>query len=299
MRPHLVAAPLLGLAVFLAACGSGAAKPTAAPASAAAVTPAATEAPPVTAGGGAATIALADTGLGKVLVNGKGMTVYAFKPDNAGDSTCYDKCAAAWPPVLSEGAPTAGGGLAAGDLGTTTRTDGGTQVTFKGWPLYLFSGDAAAGDTKGQGLKNVWYVVDATGAMVGAAAAPAASAPAASAAPGSGVVVNVASTSLGDILVDGKGLTLYTYTADANGKSACTGDCLTNWPALIGDAAAPGAGLGAEDFATITRDDGAKQITFYKMPLYTFAGDKAAGDVAGQGLGGKWYVVKADGTVVK
>ena len=297
MRTSLMAVPLLGLAVILAACGTGAAKPTAAPASAAAA-PAATEAPSMAAGG-AASIALADTGLGKVLTDGEGMTLYVFTPDKAGDSTCYDECATAWPPVLTEGAPTAGAGLAAGDFATTTRKDGGTQVTFKGWPLYLFAGDAAAGDTKGQGLNDRWYVVDATGAMVGAAAAPAPSAAAASAATGAGVAVNVGSTSLGDILVDGKGMTLYMFTADAGGKSACIGDCLVNWPALLGEAATPGAGLDAEDFATITRDDGAKQITFYKMPLYDFAGDKAAGDVAGQGLGGKWYVIKADGTVVK
>jgi predicted lipoprotein with Yx(FWY)xxD motif len=296
MRTSLMAVPLLGLAVLLAACGSGAAKPTAAPASVAAATPAATDAPSMAAGGATA-IALADTGLGKVLTDGKGMTLYVFKPDNAGDSSCYDKCATAWPPLMGDGA-TVGGGLAAGDFGTTTRKEGGTQVTFKGWPLYLFAGDAAAGDTKGQGLNDKWYVVDATGAMVGAAAAPAASA-AASATTGSGVAVNVASTSLGDILADGKGMTLYIFTADADGKSACIGDCLVNWPALIGDAVTPGAGLDAEDFGTIARDDGAMQITFYKMPLYYFAGDKAAGDVAGQGLGGKWYVVEADGTVVK
>ena len=289
MRTQFMAVPLLGLAVFVAACGSGAASPSAAPASAAA----ATEAPSAVAGGAAA-IALADTGLGKVLTDGKGMTLYVFTPDKAGDSTCYDKCATAWPPVLSEGAPTVGDGLAAGDFGTTTRTDGGTQVTFKGWPLYLFAGDAAAGETKGQGLNDKWYVVDATGAMVGAPAEPAASAAA-----GGGVAVNVASTSLGDVLVDGNGMTLYMFTPDAGGTSACSGDCLVKWPALLGDTAAPGTGLDAAKFATITRDDGAKQLSFYGMPLYYFAGDKAAGDVTGQGLGDKWYVLKADGTVVK
>jgi predicted lipoprotein with Yx(FWY)xxD motif len=298
MRTTLMAVPLLGLAVLLSACGSGGANSYGAAASVAPAKPVASVAPSVGAAGGAA-IALADTGLGKVLTDGKGMTLYAFKPDNAGDSTCYDNCAASWPPLLGDAASTVGSGLVAADLGTTTRKDGSTQVTFKGWPLYLFSGDKAAGDTNGQGLSDKWYVVDATGAMVGAAAAPAASAPAASAAAGSGVAVNVATTSLGDVLVDGKGMTLYTYAADSGGKSACTGDCLANWPAVIGDGATPGTGLDAEDFATITRDDGARQITFYKMPLYTFAGDKAAGDVAGQGLAGKWYVIKADGTVVK
>ena len=130
------------------------------------------------------------------------------------------------------------------------------------------------------------------------AAATAAPTEAPSAAAG-GVAVNVASTSLGDVLVDGQGMTLYMFTADADGKSACSGDCLGTWPALVGDGAAPGTGLDAGDFGTIVRDDGATQLTFFGMPLYHFAGDKAAGDVAGQGVGGKWYVLKADGTVVK
>ena len=179
---------------------------------------------------------------------------------------------------------------------STTRKDGSGQVTFKRWPLYYFAGDSAAGDTKGQGVGGKWFVVDATGKMIGADAAS----PAASQASSGGPAVSVAGTSLGDILVDGDGLTLYMFTADSGGKSACSGDCVANWPPLTGDAAPTlGAGLDAEDFATITRDDGAKQVTFYGMPLYTFAGDKAAGDVSGQGLAGKWYVLKADGTPVK
>ena len=107
------------------------------------------------------------------------------------------------------------------------------------------------------------------------------------------------SSDLGDILVDGKGMTLYMFTADTGGTSACTGDCLASWPALAGESATPGTGLDTKDFTSITRDDGSKQVAFFGMPLYTFAGDKAAGDVAGQGVGDKWYVLKADGTVVK
>jgi predicted lipoprotein with Yx(FWY)xxD motif len=234
---------------------------------------------------------LATTSLGEVLVDGNGMTLYVFTPDSAGDSTCYDDCEASWP-VLAGDSVTAGDGLAAADFGTTTRTDGSSQVTFKGWPLYYFAGDKAAGDVAGQGLGDKWYVVDAAGTMIGAeAASPAAE---------GGATVNVASTSLGDVLVDGSGLTLYIFTADGGGKSSCSGDCLVNWPALISDAAPTlGAGLDAASFGSITRDDGATQVTFFDMPLYYFAGDKAAGDVAGQGLAEKWYVVKADGTVVK
>jgi predicted lipoprotein with Yx(FWY)xxD motif len=295
MRTRLMAAPMLGLAVLLAACSSGAASP-AAPASAAPASAAASEAPASAPAPEAATVNLADTTLGKVLVDGKGMTLYVFTPDNASDSTCYDKCEASWP-VLKGASVTAGAGLTAADFGATTRKDGTAQVTFKKWPLYTFAGDTAAGETKGQGLGGKWYVVDANGTMVGKDAA---ASPAASAASATGPAINLGSTTLGDILTDGKGMTLYMFTADADGKSACTGDCLANWPAVKADGAPVlGTGLDAEDFTTITRDDGAKQLAFYGMPLYTFAGDTASGDTKGQGLGGKWYVLKGDGSVVK
>ncbi len=102
---------------------------------------------------------------------------------------------------------------------------------------------------------------------------------------------------LGKILVDGAGKTLYVFTPDGTtGKSTCTGDCIDNWPALVSDGAPTlGTGLDAEDFTSFTRDDGGAQVVFYAMPLYYFAGDKAAGDTNGQGLGGKWYVVGCRG----
>jgi predicted lipoprotein with Yx(FWY)xxD motif len=131
--------------------------------------------------------------------------------------------------------------------------------------------------------------------------APSASA-AASESPGAagGVTVNLGDTSLGSVLVDGDGKTLYIFTADSGGKSVCNGDCVATWPPLAGDGAPTlGAGLEAEDFTTITRDDGSTQIAFYGMPLYSFAGDAAAGDIKGQGLIDKWYVVDAEGKLIK
>jgi predicted lipoprotein with Yx(FWY)xxD motif len=291
MHTRLAAASRLGLAVLFAACGAGA-SPTAAPATPApptqapateAPTPAPTEAPPVAM----ASVTVADTALGSILADDKGMTLYAFLPDNAGDPTCYEGCATAWPPLLSDAAPAVGAGLDAAAFGTADRTDGGKQVTFHGWPLYTFAKDAAPGDTNGQGLNDVWFVVGTDGTLIGAPAA-------------AGAAVSVATTSLGDVLVDGNGLTLYMFAADANGKSVCNGDCAATWPPLLSDAAPSlGKGLDAEDFASVTRDDGQAQVTFYGMPLYLFAGDTAPGDVNGQGLGDKWYVLNADGTVVK
>ncbi|MEI7744027.1 MAG: hypothetical protein WCK58_09790 [Chloroflexota bacterium] len=302
MRNQLAAAgALIGLAVLLAACSGGG---TAAVAGVTATSAPATAAPS-SAGGGyghgttsAVTAAVANSSLGDIVVDGAGKTLYLFTPDGTGAPTCYDKCAANWPALVAAGTPTVGDGLDTADFGTAARTDGTTQVTFYGHPLYYFAGDQAPGDLKGQGLGGKWYVLDAKGNMVGAAtasAAPSAAPPAAA-----GPSLAIGDTGLGKVLVDAKGMTLYMFMPDANGKSACTGDCLANWPALAGGGAPTlGTGLDAEDFATITRDDGSAQVTFYGHPLYYFAGDKAAGDTAGQALGGKWYVLGTDGTPIK
>ncbi|HEY7737029.1 MAG TPA: hypothetical protein VH813_09575 [Candidatus Limnocylindrales bacterium] len=101
-----------------------------------------------------------------ILVDGQGRTLYAFTPDANGESTCYDDCATKWPPLTSSGDVAAGEGLDAEDFGTVARTDGSTQVTFYGKPLYTFADDAAAGDTNGQGVGDKWFVVDAEGELV-------------------------------------------------------------------------------------------------------------------------------------
>ncbi len=284
------AAPLLGLALVLGACSTGGGAttpPTTAP------TVAPTAEPTAAAGG--VTINLASNDLGMILVDGDGKTLYEFTPDTAGTSTCTGDCAGTWPPLTSDAAPTVGTGLTAADFGTTTRDDGSTQVTFDGHPLYHFAGDTAAGDTKGQGLGGKWYVVGADGSMIGADTG-AGSSPAAA----TGVAIQLTDSSLGSIVTDGDGRTLYVFTADATNTSSCSGQCSDNWPALTTDGAPKlGDGLDAEDFATIARDDGSTQVTFYGHPLYYFAGDSAAGDVNGQGLSGKWYVVGADGQMIE
>ncbi len=308
---HMIraAGPLLGLGLILAACSSGGSSATQAP-SASAAPPAATAAPTTASsgsggrygGGGSsapaaagATINLASSSLGSILVDGNGMTLYEFTPDTGGASTCTGDCATSWPPLETSGAPTVGTGLAAADFATITRDDGSTQVTFHGHPLYHFAGDTAAGDTKGQGIGGKWFVVGADGSMMGAGTGGAASPPASG-----GVAIELAAATQGKILADGTGRTLYVFTADKGDASACTGSCVDNWPPLTSSGAPTLAdGLDAEDFATITRDDGKTQVTFYGMPLYYFAGDTASGQTNGQGVGGKWFVVGADGKMIQ
>lgn len=109
----------------------------------------------------AMTLTTADSDLGTILVDDAGNTLYLFVPDAQGDSTCYDDCEANWPPFAGE--VSAGEGVDDSLLGTTERTDGTIQATYNGWPLYYFAADAAPGDTNGQGINDVWWVVDAEG----------------------------------------------------------------------------------------------------------------------------------------
>jgi predicted lipoprotein with Yx(FWY)xxD motif len=112
-------------------------------------------------------------GLGTVLVNGLGFTLYVFAPDNqSGKSTCYGECAKAWPPlVLPSGvnqAP-AGPGVKQALLGTTQRTDGTVQVTYNKWPLYGWVIDSAPGQATGQDINNLggkWYVITPEGQLI-------------------------------------------------------------------------------------------------------------------------------------
>jgi len=119
---------------------------------------------------GAATVATADVGdLGTVLVDGTGRTLYLFESDTGTTSTCTGGCAGTWPALVTDGTATADAGADSGMLGTTTRDDGTTQVTYDGHPLYLYSGDSTAGDANGQGIGGVWFAVTAKGAPAKAA----------------------------------------------------------------------------------------------------------------------------------
>ena len=108
------------------------------------------------ASGGATTISTATvSGVGKVLVDGNGMTLYTLGTESSGTIKCTGSCAQSWPPVLLSGgatAATAGAGVDASKLGTIDRPDGGTQVTYAGMPLYLWVGDTAPGQATGQGV---------------------------------------------------------------------------------------------------------------------------------------------------
>jgi predicted lipoprotein with Yx(FWY)xxD motif len=118
-------------------------------------------------GSGEGTVAGAEVGgLGNVLVDAEGMTLYLFTPDKGTESTCYGECESVWPPLTAEGKPTAGEGAMSAALGTTKRKDGSMQVTYEGHPLYTFSGDQAPGEANGQEIEGIWFVLDESGNAV-------------------------------------------------------------------------------------------------------------------------------------
>ncbi|WP_149183028.1 hypothetical protein [Streptomyces sp. TRM49041] len=111
---------------------------------------------------GAAEVAVRSTGIGDIVVDAEGRTLYLFASDRPGESTCYDACAVAWPPLLTEGRPTAGEGVRSELLGTMVREGGETAVTYDGQPLYYFQGDDEPGDLEGQAIDQFgakWFVV--------------------------------------------------------------------------------------------------------------------------------------------
>jgi predicted lipoprotein with Yx(FWY)xxD motif len=118
----------------------------------------------------AATVKTRHGKLGTFLVGPNGRTLYLFKADKTSKSTCYGDCAKFWPPLLTSGKPKAAGKTKSSLLGTTKRTDGKMQVTYKGHPLYYFVSDKKAGDTKGQDINGFgaqWYVVAPSGKQIG------------------------------------------------------------------------------------------------------------------------------------
>ena len=152
----LARAAVIPLAVLsVAACGGGGNATTATP--------------PKTTPGASATVSLASTSLGKILVDSQGRSLYLFKADVGTKSACTAACATAWPPLLAHGKPAVGGGASASLVGTAKRSDGAQQVTYNGHPLYLFVDDQNPGDVNGQGSTAFgapWFVLSAAGNQI-------------------------------------------------------------------------------------------------------------------------------------
>lgn len=212
--------------------------------------------------------------LGNFLVGANGNSLYIFLKDEPGKSTCTGACAGFWPPltVAADTTPTAGAGVP-GMLGVITRDDGGRQVTYNNWPLYFFKNDAKPGDSTGQNVGKVWFVVKTDS-------------------------VNVSGTALGDYLVGNNAMSLYYFTKDTrgSGKSVCNEACAKAWPPLtVAKGPMPTAGAAAiGTLGLLTRDDGSIQVTYNGWPLYYFAKDVKPGDTTGNAVGNVWFTVAPD-----
>ncbi|MFK8023008.1 MAG: hypothetical protein AB8G26_03500 [Ilumatobacter sp.] len=260
--------------------------PAAAPADSGPVTPAATA---------------GQSDLGEILVGEDGLTLYGFTNDVNAIPACYDACADAWPPVIVDEDWQVAPGLDLGIFATATRDDGQLQLVAGKWPLYFFAGDATAGDINGQGSGDVWFAVDTDGILITGDEAPA-EAPAEEAAPVEEsveeAIVAIGSTDAGDVLIDANGLSLYGFTPDEAGAPTCGGACADAWPPLLVPSADLPAGLDPEIFSVVEGLEGGFQLKAGIWPLYTFAGDAAAGDINGQGSGGNWFLAAPDGSLI-
>ena len=155
----MAVAGVAAVALAVAGCGSGSGAASSGPYGA-----------PAASGSSTASVALARSDLGTILVDGQGRTLYLFKADKGTSSACDGACASAWPPLTTADQPKAESGVSASKLGTTKRGDGSTEVTYNGHPLYTYAGDSARGQTSGQGLDDFgseWYVLSAAGTQIG------------------------------------------------------------------------------------------------------------------------------------
>jgi predicted lipoprotein with Yx(FWY)xxD motif len=214
------------------------------------------------------TIRVTSSTLGTILTDGKGNTLYYFANDvpASGASTCTAQCAVVWP-AFSAGTLQVSAPLDTADFGTITRADGTQQTTWHGWPLYYYASDSAPGDVNGENVQKVWFVVKT----------------------GENVLITH-SPDLGLYLTDISGKTLYIFTKDTAGTSACTGTCLAKWPAFYANPVSAPSVLNLTDFSVVSRADGVNQTAYMGRPLYSFTGDTKPGDVNGQGFNNAWYV---------
>jgi predicted lipoprotein with Yx(FWY)xxD motif len=219
------------------------------------------------------------TRAGMVLAGSKGLTLYYFTQDKpgSGKSVCTGGCASAWPPLTAPVKAPAGVRMP-GPMGMITRAGGVKQVTINGYPVYYYAQDMAPGQVTGNGAEGTWHVIKIRTAAV----------------TGQAFVLKAEHTRAGTVLAGRKGLTLYYFTRDkpGSGKSVCTGSCASAWPPLTARVKAPAGMRLPGPIEMITRAGGAKQVTINGYPVYYYAGDKAPGQVTGNGADGTWHVIK-------
>ena len=292
--------PLLALGMVLAACSSTGRRRTPRRTAAAPSAAAPSAAAPSAAAGGV-TVNLADSTLGKILADGNGKTLYVFAPDAAaaGKSDCNGDCATNWPPLTSEAAPTLGTGPRRRGLHPDHADDGAKQVAFYGHPVYYFKGDTAQ-PTNGQGVGGKWSVGRGRrqhdgrhGLARGQRSGVRRGRRREGRPRGQRARQDPRRRRQGHDAVRVHRRLRRQVRLHRQLPGQLAGAHLRRRPDRSGPASTPRTSRRSRG------RNGATQVTFYGQPLYYFAGDTAAGDTKGQGLGGKWYVVDAEGKMIK
>jgi predicted lipoprotein with Yx(FWY)xxD motif len=283
---------ILGIVVIAIACIAGCATtpPYTTPTPTPTATTTVTTAPPTTPQGtGAITIKTASTaGLGTYLANANGLALYYFARDvpGSGSTACNTStCLSLWT-LFSPNNILVSSDLQASDFGTIA-VSGGQQVTYRGWPLYLYNGDTAQGLPGGDGFGGVWYVMK----------------------PDYSVMI-MENSQAGLYLADGLGNTLYNFSIDSRERSVCMNDssvliqgqtCIQLWPPYYTASPVVPSALNTADFSLSPREDGMMQTAFRGWPLYYFRVDTGPGQTSGQGIngfGGTWFVVSPTAVAV-
>jgi predicted lipoprotein with Yx(FWY)xxD motif len=211
-----------------------------------------------------------NTNTAGTFADANGMALYTFAGDTVpGQSACVGNCAMAWPALAAPADATP-----VGDWSVVARADGTRQWAFRGKPLYRFAKDAKPGEVNGKGADNGQWQTASLSQSPDEVPTPAA------------VTVRSVNNALGDVFVDHRGMTLYTFDGDAApGKSACAGACETVWLPLTAAELAKPVG----DWTVVIRDDGSRQWAYKGKPLYTFSGDAKPGDALGMIADAQWH----------
>lgn len=236
-----------------------------------------------------------DGTFGQMLTDSEGVSLYFFAPDSKGDSNCSDGCLNNWP-VFYESDLTLDEGLDADNFGSIMRSDGASQTTYKGWPIYYFAGDSAEGEVNGDGVNGLWFVAkpDYSVMMVQAQLVGRDSG-------GNETNLN-GDYQPGDsqtlYMTDASGNTLYGFINDENGRNNFTNEDFSNnsiWPIFEEEPGEVPSILDAADFGSIDVF-GRTQLTYKGWPLYYFGQDEARGDNYGVGFpsAGIWPIVNPD-----
>jgi len=235
----------------------------------------------------------ASTKFGAVLTDNAGKTLYFFTMDANGTSGCTGGCETIWP-VYYSAELSDNAGINAADVGVITRADGKPQNTYKGWPLYYYKNDVAAGDVNGDGVGGIWFVgktdysiMLVNNQLVGAN--------------GTKYTESLAEgTGITQYFTDGNGRTLYAFAPDKANKNTYTKADFSNnglWPLYESDVKSLPSVIKAEFAGQITVF-GRKQLTYKGWPLYYFGQDTKRGDNKGVSypVPGIWPVVKLSTT---